>query len=59
MKNSFCIRYNKDGYPIKRYNIIPVRQPNNVIKTTPATAQAPKVLALRVKEVSDNNKSKK
>jgi hypothetical protein len=58
-KNSFCIRYNKNNYFIKGYNIFPARQPDNIIKTAPVITQVFKVLALRVEEVSDNNKSEK
>jgi hypothetical protein len=59
MKNNLCIRYSKNNYLIKGCNMFPARQPNNIIKVAPTTAQTPKVPALRVKEVSDNNKSGK
>jgi hypothetical protein len=39
--------------------MLPAKLPDNIIKTTPATAQAPKVLVLRIEEVSDNNKLEK
>jgi hypothetical protein len=46
MKNNLYIRYNKNGYFIKGYNILPVKQPDNIIKAALTTAQAPKVPAL-------------
>jgi hypothetical protein len=59
MKNSFCIRCSKNKHFIKGYNMLPTKQPDYIIKATPTTTQAPKVLAPRVEEVSNNKESEK